>query len=206
MHQLNQISQSLERIASQGEKPFYFTSEFITAIGILVAILLPWLLYLKEHKQKRSKLIFVEEVISQDSNPDTKMEMGRLIIANQGNKAVAVEAYIEKIEGRKDFIAMPLAWTHRPADIARDIYYHQTVRLDIFKFFSNPTNTYDSILLQVTVGAGVKNLSEINPGKSEFLLRIYQENGQVDEVTLVLDWKKQERKVDFKVKRYRSIY
>lgn len=126
------------------------------------------------------------------------LDVGRLIIKNEGRyKASGVEAYIENIssdgEARDNFIPVPLVWTHgqlnEQGPTVRDIYPNQTVYLDVFNHIYDPNYVGESTVeLAVAAGHGIDSLSKMNAGVSKMLIRLYQESGQVNSVTLKTDW------------------
>lgn len=181
-------------------------ADWMTAIGTLLAVVAalftPWVVNHLNNRPKNSKLIFVKSsVISQDpaieeddKNLSRIMNVGRVVVKNEGkNKAVAVEVFIEKIifdgEERKDFIPMPLNWTHgqlsKSGPIVRDIYPNQTVYLDIFNHIYDTGFVNENLVIfAVAVGHGNDNLSQMNVGESELHVTLYQESGQVDTLKL----------------------
>jgi len=152
--QLNQISQSFSNISEKFSQPFYLLPEFWTlvvalCIGIFSPIFTEWL----TRRPKKSNLVVIKVItIIQENNneiePKPPLEVSRLVIENKGkHTARIVEAYIENIsdngEIRKNFIPMPLMWTHGQLfhdgwATSRDIYPNQTVYLDILNYVYNP--------------------------------------------------------------------
>jgi hypothetical protein len=191
----------LERIATQLEKPFYLSSGFW---AVIVALSIPFLVeYLRRIPNKSNLIISDIIVINQDNNPDEQhkpklLDIARLAIRNEGRfKALSVEAYIEKIcedgEVRKDFIPMPLSWTHgqlnKSGPAVRDIYPNQTVLLDILQNTLDPEYVGDrSVRFAVAAGQNIDTLSKLALGESEVLIKIYQESGQVNDVLLKMTW------------------
>lgn len=203
---LQKISTSLDVLAQQASKPFYYTQEFWTVIAIIVAFSTPFILHRLSNKPKKSRLEFCgKSVVNQDtasneeeSNMNRLLHVGRIIIKNTGRfKASAVEAYIEKIfsddEERKDFFPIPLIWTHgqlnKNGPAVRDIYPNQTVYLDLFNhIFNNDYINNNIVVFAVAAGGHVENLSRVNLGMSEVVIKIYQESGQVDQVRVRINW------------------
>lgn len=185
-------------------KPFYFTQEFWTAAATIVALFMPLLVIWLNNRPKKSNLVFEgTSIVHQDSMPEEEhvrklLDVGRLIITNKGgNKARMVEAYIDKIisdgDEREDFFPMPIVWTHgqlnKNGPTIRDIYPNQTVYLDVFDYFLDPGYVGNSsVLFAVAAGHGVDNLSKMNSGESEILIKFYQESGQVDQVWINAHW------------------
>lgn len=198
----------LERILSHLDALIQATKsdlvDWLTAIGtvgaVIVALFTIWLNSLP----KKSKLMFRGvSIINQDSNPENfdnrkLLDVGRLIIKNTGKyEAKSVEAYIEKVidngEVRKDFIPMPLHWTHgelnKTGPIIRNIYPNQTVYLDIYNHIFDPEYTGESsVVFAVAAGLSVDTLSKMALGESEIIIKLYQESGQVDEIYVKTYW------------------
>ena len=170
----------------------------LTLIAVVVALGLgvfgPYIAEWWREKIEKSNLIVLgdEALITNQENfdPDNHLVPGqvlnvvRLAITNDANfKAKSVEANIEEIEWdsekRKDFIPMPLLWTHRQS--IRDIYPHQTVYLDILYIRHNPELVGEQdILFAVATGQDIDNLSKFNPyGESKISIKLYQESGQI---------------------------
>lgn len=187
--------------------PFYNTIEFWTAAATVVALFMPLTVLWLSNRTKKSKLVVIgSSVINQDPASEEAdkvrprlMNVGRVIIRNDGKyKASLVEAYIEKIifdnEERVDFFPMPLFWTHgqlnkKYGPTVRDVYPNQTVYLDIFNHIYDDGYVGESIVsFAVAAGTQIENLSRMNLGESEILVRLYQESGQVDEIRLKLKW------------------
>lgn len=185
---------------------FFFTSQtFWTALAVLVALVTPWIVNWLAAKPKKSKLIFKKTtVVNQDRNPDTNedlvrlLNVGRVAIKNEGKYiARSVEAYIDRInfDGmlRENFIPMPLQWTHgelnKNGPTIRDIYPNQTVFLDLFNhLYDSGFAKNNSVVFAVASGQGVDDLSRMNLGESELVIKLYQESGQVDEVCIRAIW------------------
>lgn len=203
--QLNQISQSLAQISERFDQPFYLFPEFWTVlvallIGIASPIFTEWL----TRRPKKSELV-VEGVrtITQENNSAMEaippLEATRLVITNKGrHKANAVEAYIQAVfdegEERKDFIPMPLMWTHghlahNGSVTVRDIYPNQTVYLDVLNTIYDPLYVGDmSTLFATPTGTETDTLSKIVRGNSKITITLYQESGQVNVVKLDVYW------------------
>lgn len=175
---------------------------FGTVFAVAAAIVTPWVVNYLNYKPKKSKFVFEKcSVINQDpaSSEDDKnslrlLHVGRLVVKNIGrHKAVAAEAFIEKVvsngDVRKNFIPMPLVWTHgrlsKTGPIVRDIYPNQTVYLDIFNHIYDYSYAGNSnVVFTVAAGHNNDNLSQMNSGESELFIKIYQESGQVDDVII----------------------
>lgn len=170
---------------------------------IVVALGIPFLVeYLRRRPYKSNLVVKDVIVINQDNDPENYepkvLDVARIAIKNTARfKAKSVEAYIEKIvwdgEVRKDFIPMPLFWTHgqlsKSGPTVRDIYPNQTVLLDILQNILDPEYVGErSVRFAVAAGQNIDTLSRVNLGESELLIKIYQESGQVNEMRLKIVW------------------
>lgn len=180
--------------------------DWLTAIGTVGAVIVALGVNWWNNKPKKSNLIVKGISIVNQDNAETEEEknsprllsVGRIIIHNNGKyKASSVEACIEKIyfEGkeREDFFPMPLVWTHgqlnKKGHTIRDIYPNQTVYLDIFnQIYDNYYVGENIVKLAVAAGLDNDNLSGMNLGESELLIKLYQESGQVNEIHLKTVW------------------
>lgn len=172
----------------------------ITLFAVAIALATPWIVNWLNNRPKNSKIRVLNVSIVDQANEaydDDQMNhhVGRLVIKNEGKFiAKSIEASLEKIvfdeQERKDFFPVPLIWTHSQPNkaTARDIYPNQTVYLDVLFYFSESRS--GDALAQFAIGAGkdVENLSYVCVGKSNILIKLYQESGQVDEVSLQIDW------------------
>jgi hypothetical protein len=190
------------------------TIDWITAIGtvsaVVVALITPWIINSLNNKPKKSKLVVVgSSVINQDTaegeieeNIKHLLNVGRIAIKNIGeHKAVAAEAYLEKVflddAERKNFIPMPLVWTHgqlnKSGPAIRDIYPNQTVYLDIYYQIYDDGYVNNNIVdFSLATAFDNKNLSFLGIGRSKILISIYQESGQVVPINIecIYDGKK----------------
>lgn len=189
---------------SNFNKSFFLTQTFWTFMVFIAAVITPWIVNWLNNRPKNSNLVWKNvSVIHQDSDPDNShmaklYDVGRIVLKNNGKFiAKSVEAYIEKIiwdeEERKDFIPMPLIWTHGELNAkgltVRDIYPNQTVYLDIFNHIFDPDYTGESsVIFSIATGTNYEDLSKLNIGKSELLIRLYQESGQINKVWLNVIW------------------
>jgi len=176
-----------------------------TFLAVCVALATPWIINWLTNRPKKSKLVFVQtNVIDQSPDPNifdfldgTPLNIGRLVIRNDGRYiAENVEAYIDRIkyngEFRANYIPMPLRWTHgelnKEGSTMRNIYPHQTVYLDIFDHVVDESyvgNT--SVIFSVLSGRNVDDLSKMNIGRSELYIKLYQASGQVDEICILAE-------------------
>lgn len=185
---------------------FYRTQEFWTAAAVMTAILIPWCIEIYRNKPKKSKLVFEKFIITPNANfsdehyqSEQILNVGRLAIKNCGKyKAKSVEAYIDRIvlddgEVRKDFLPMPLLWTHGTVNAksptTRDIYPNQVVYLDIFNYILDDSVVNNNIV-RFAFAAEVQydNLSHLYVGRSLITVKLYQESGQVSTLTFALDY------------------
>lgn len=195
-----EITRLFRNIYTNIETPFYFTLGFWT---IVIALVIPFLVEYLRRRPYRSNLVVKDViVINQDNDPDTYepklLDVARIAIKNIARfKAESVEAYIEKIvwdgEIRRDFIPMPLFWTHgqlsKSDPTIRDIYPNQTVLLDILENILDPEYVGErSVRFAVATGQNIDTLSKLNLGESELLVKIYQKSGQVNEIHLKIVW------------------
>ena len=176
-----------------------------TAAAVIIALLAPWVIHWLGRRPRRSNLIakdscLIKQVENLGRGRVEQYYVGRLAIKNKkgGFKAVTVEAYIEEIKDngktRKNFLPLPLQWTHGHLNqnrSVRDIHPNQTVYLDIFDFHLN-SNSLNEALISITVAAGgeVSNFSSIKAEKTELLIRLYQESGQVGKIFLKVIWER----------------
>ncbi len=175
-------------------------------MAVVVALITPWIVNWLSNKPKLSKIKAIGTRVVDQTNYDHDetlreaytLHVGRLVLKNEGEyTARSVEAYLERIvyegEERKDFLPMPLSWTHgqlnKDGITVRDIYPNQAVYLDVFNHFFNPYIVGDrETKFAVGTGENFENLSYVNTGKSDVYIKFYQESGQVNTVHLISNW------------------
>lgn len=114
-------------------------------------------------------------------NKNGRNKYFRLMIKNKGETtAFDVEPYLEKIEGRKNFIPLPLRWTHLKGEIRRNIHPDQEVYLDLFSF-SKKDEAVPHILTSIRK-RNSEDLDNLNDGENILEIKMYQKNGKtIDE-------------------------
>lgn len=150
---------------------------FVTFLAILVAFGGYFLADYLRRKPNKSNLVIEGAKVF----PQNGQYIGRLIIKNSSEfKADSVEANVEQVfdngDSRKDFLPVPLWWTHnqfKKNDISqRSIYGNQTVYLDIFSYIQG-----SEFRLQTPI-KGVSTFDKIDRGETEIEIKLYQDSGQ----------------------------
>lgn len=109
----------------------------------------------------------------------------RLVIRNEGNDtAENVQVDVIKIfddgESRKNFLPMPLLWTHLGRE-ERNILQKQTVYLDIVNW-NTEGNSLSSLTfipeLATRYGGGIDDFRKLKSGKSRLELTFYKRGGK----------------------------
>jgi len=203
---LTQISQTLAKPAEPWAWSWTAVASIATALAVIVALATPWIMHWLGRRPKKSNLIAEDARMNKQigeeekRHPEKKYYVGRMAIKNGDNglKAVAVEAYIEEVKDdgkiRTNFLPLPLQWTHGHLSqnrSMRNIHTNQTVYLDIcdFRTSSNPMSEA-SINITAAAGGEVSNFSTIKAEETELLIRLYQESGQVKDISLKIIWSK----------------
>lgn len=114
----------------------------------------------------------------------------RLAIENDSHYiAKNVEIDLEEIKDdgnitRQNLIPSPLSWTHRSRE-SRDIQPHQTVYLNLLEAIQEQNK-----FLRITA-PNIQHLDDmtlIKPGESKLTLKVYQDNGQIKQITIKVTW------------------
>lgn len=204
---LRELSVFLPNLSDLISRPFYREPEVIAVVvSSLVALAIA---LFGEHFRRltmRGKLKVVGTKVYDQSTetyppfpPEVnKLHLGRIAIKNEGYfKALSVEAYVEAIKytdnDRENFLAVPLSWTHgqllRGGIITRDIHPKQIVYLDIFNYFFDNDYVGNHVCrLATPVAQNVDILTGIGIGKSELVIKVYQERGKHLTVNLIVEW------------------
>jgi len=114
----------------------------------------------------------------------------RLSIRNKGREtAKSVQIDVTKIidEGkkRKNFIPVPLRWTHYNCE-SRDILPKQTVNIDVLEHISKIGN--EKVKLITNHGGGVDDFEVIKNGYSKITITVYLENGTSFTKMIEVSW------------------
>lgn len=168
---------------------------YITGLAAITALLVPYIQDGLSRKPNKSKLR-IEDVRIYDQSPDNEYlqlcgqpqyweSFGRIRIYNGGeHTAKNVGANVEKVihNGKedKDFLPLPLIWTHTVNGISRDILPKQSVYLDVIHLFaSDDTDSYMSDIATPVRRNDDTGGYYIGVGETLLDLVIYQESGQV---------------------------
>lgn len=125
----------------------------------------------------------------------------RLLIINEGNhKAQDVEVTVEKLfedgNERKNFLPVPLGWTHADAylksPVIRDIHPKQQVYLDLCEFVypqREGQRLSDAVLrLRAEAGQEIPDFTRLKRGKTRLFLRAFQADGKPLVVVVNIEW------------------
>lgn len=125
----------------------------------------------------------------------------RLLISNEGNhKAQDVEVTVEKLfednNERKNFLPVPLGWTHAGAylksPVVRDIHLKQPVYLDLCEFIypqRDGQGVTDAVLrLRAEAGQEIPDFNRLKKGKTRLMLKAYQADGKPLPVNVNIEW------------------
>jgi hypothetical protein len=205
--QLDEIARALNGIERDLDNSSNNLLQWITVIvAFFIGISSPIFAEHLRRRPKESKLNAVDTDIKKQINDGAVfndgwalLNMGRLIVRNDG-KFIAgrVEAYLDRIEDngkcRENFFPIPLKWTHGQLSASgsptvRDIYPGQTVYLDVYKeeYKQRPV-ALSRVSIDLAAGGDIKDFSELPKGRSVLFIKIYQESGQVDNVSLEIKW------------------
>ncbi len=158
---------------------------------------------------KKSRLVVERATVNvQGTHGDETVY--RLLIKNKGiYRATDVEVDVESIHDngrlRKNFLPVPLGWTHARAmgvTVTRSIHPMQSVYLDVCHYLTKKELEWLKLCLKA--GAEVQNYSNLNPGSSVLILRIYQDSGQTQTIKVRINWE-QGNKPTMKLVKTKSI-
>lgn len=202
---MENFTQTIDATVHPARLPWYLISDSwlptFTFLALIVAFVVPWVANCLNNRPRKSKLKVTGKSVVDQANEsydpdivDTHL-VGRLVIQNKGRYiARSVEASLEKIicegEDRRNFFPVPLFWTHGQVNkgIIRDIYPNQTVYLDVFEYIWDSLQGESMARFSLGAGRDIENLSFVSVGKSNLLLKLYQESGQVDKIRLEISW------------------
>lgn len=155
---------------------------------------------------------FHPEIRAQDvvSTVQDRFIVTRLLVKNEGSvSARDVEAYVEEIfEGgnkRKNFVPVPLRWTHGQARggtlAVRDIHAKQPSYLDVVDVRPTELAEKFALLLCVSVEAALKyeDLSRLWPGQSTLIIAVYNASGRVTKIRLSVKWDGKRSRPEMKI-------
>ena len=125
----------------------------------------------------------------------------RLLITNIGNhKAEDVEATVERLDDdgseRKNFLPVPLGWTHAHAyvksPVLRDVSPKQKVYLDLCEFIQSQREGqgFSEAVLRLRAEAGqeIPAFNRLKPGKTKLFLKAYQADGKPLSISIFVEW------------------
>jgi len=165
---------------------------YTVVVSLFVALVATWVADWLRRKPTKTNIKFIKAKTF--PQVEESLVMGRLVGKNYSNKkAVSVEAYIEAIEDngvpRKDFLPVPLHWTHYQLNeelILKNICGNQYFYLDIFNF-----HTVFKYLKLCTPITGIGNYTNLKEGLTELTVRIYQASGQEFSKKIIIEWEKE---------------
>lgn len=206
--ELNEITRALYDIKRELHNFSNNPLQLITVmVAFLVGIFSPWASEWFRRRPRKSGLTAVCPDIKKQYNDDDEdtgairklLHVGRIVIENQGKyTANSVEAYLDTVEDadgkRENFLPVPLVWTHGQLNgggspTIRNIYPGQKVYLDVFN------NIYDDevvgeriVAFAILAGNNITEFSRLALLESKLAIKLYQESGQVNQITLKIDW------------------
>ena len=127
-------------------------------------------------------------------NQSQELTVWRLVIKNTGKdtaRDVQVEVIEIKDEGdtRKNFLPMSVNWTHLNK-VSRDILKDQTAYLDIFNQSDKGSlkSMEHTIIFASPYAQDIKDFFFLKKGNSEIKLKLFQKNGNSQEIKLFTKW------------------
>lgn len=188
---LRKISVDLKPLQNLNN-PFYYDPNFLGAFLVSI-VALAIALFSEPLKNLWKKTDLTVQGILTNKQGNGNSIYYRISIINNGNyPARDVEAYIDNIyednKERKNFLPVPLRWTHARAytraGVYRDIHPNQSVLLDFCELVK------DRNLLHLSLAAGgeVPEYSILHGGNTKMVLKMYQENGKTIIIKLKIDW------------------
>lgn len=195
--QLSEILSNLKYLKYLNS-PLYFDPNFLSALITSIVALLIALFNEPIRKIWRITNLEVKSVRENEQNNQTIYY--RLVAKNTGNTTIRdAEIYIEKViddyTERKNFLPVPLRWTHSSAymtaGVYRNIHPGQTVLLDFCEYIADKK----LVKLFLSAGGEVNDYSIIKASRTKLFLNIYQESGQTSKAEVLIKWNKNKKPV-----------
>ena len=196
----------LEENLSQWENSIKLSLLIVAFLGVAIALLTPFIQkYIEREDKKRTdlRLICYAENVQEYYHASPvknisdnavgvrhgtgfwyKLKYFRIAIKNKGEvTARDVEVSLESIEKRKNFIPIPLNWTHINS-IKRNISPGQTVYFDVF---CTKENDNDNPIITSPIGFHGKKMSQLSLGHNKLIIKLYQDNGKTRTIDLKIN-------------------
>ncbi len=172
-------------------------SEWITALGTLGAVIvaLAIAIFGKSIGEwfYKSDIKVIESLENTQLNRNSQITSGhtRLFVENKGRAtAEEVEIYVNNIwhngHARRGYLPVPLYWTHNGSK--RDFHPKQYGYLDLCRR-DNVNDNNSTPRLVLFAGGGVPAYEDLDRGKTELELVIFQKSGQLKKYKVNLEWR-----------------